>query len=514
MKLFFPPTVEVQHHKAFIDLIKRQKLTEFLHFILIKNRIKTIYVLIGILLFTVIYDSCSSPKEQDPKTILENAVRYDLPEILKDGKLTVLAENSSTSFFIYRGRKMGFEYEILKEFANELGVELEIKIVNNLDELTQLLNDGEGDLIACNYTVTKERAKLIDFSTPIMRSNQVLIQRKPKGWEKMKPYQLKEKILFDPSQLALKKINVWKNSNYYQRLLNLEEEIGDTIYIQEQDGQIGAEELIEMVSEGMIDYTVTEANVARINERFYENIDVNLSISVKQKIAFGIRKSSPLLKARIDRWLESFMRKTTFKYIKHKYYDLAQVSSGSEAQLSSLKGGQLSLYDSYFKKAAKKYGWDWRLLASLAFQESRFNPDVVSFGGAYSIMQFMPEIGPLYGVYPYSPPEIQIMGGARKLNADFNSWSDIPDKLQRQKFTMATYNSGRSHIEDAQRLAEKHGLNPHVWDDNVEIMMLNLSKKEFYRDPVVKSGAAKGTVTHKYVREIISRYEMWSAIYH
>ena len=499
--------------KALIDKIKMQKLNEYREFILVKNRIKTIYVLIGILLLTVVYDSCSSPKKNDPKTILENAVRYDLPEILKDGKLTVLAENSSTSFFIYRGRKMGFEYEVLKEFANELGVELEIKIVNNLDELTQLLNDGEGDIIACNYTITKERCKLIDFSLPTMRSEQVLIQRKPNGWEKMKPYQLREKLLIDPSQLARKKINVWKNSSYFQRLKHLQEEIGDTIYIQEQDGQMGAEELIEMVSEGMIDYTITEANLARINQRFYENIDISLGISVKQKIGYGIRKSSPLLKARLDKWLESFMRKTTFKYIKHKYYDLAQVSSVSQSELSSLKSGQLSHYDAFFKKAASKYGWDWRLIASLSYQETRFDPDAVSFGGAYSIMQFMPEIGPLYGVYPYSPPEIQIMGGAKKLNSDFNSWSDIPDKLQRQKFTMATYNSGRSHIEDAQRLAEKYGLNPKVWDDNVEVMMLNLSKKEYYRDPVVQSGAAKGTVTHKYVREIISRYEMWTTLY-
>ena len=489
------------------------KIKEYLQLILVKNRIKVIYVLIVVLLASLIYDIYSEPKIKDQKTILENSVRYDLPEILKDGKLTVLAENSSTSFFIYRGRKMGFEYELLKEFANELGVGLEIKIVNDLDELTQLLNDGEGDIIACNYIATKERCKLIDFSLPTMRSNQVLIQRKPKGWEKMKPYQLKEKLIIDPSQLAHKKINVWKNSSYFQRLKHLEEEIGDTIYIQEQNGQISAEELIEMVSEGMIDYTVTSENLARINQRFFDNIDVGLSLSVKQKIGFGIRKSSPLLKASIDKWLESFMRKTTFKYIKHKYYDLTQATSVSQEELSSLKGGQLSKYDTYFKNASKKYGWDWRLLASLSFQETRFNPDAVSFGGAYSIMQFMPEIGPLYGVFPNSPPDIQIMGGAKKLSSDFNSWSDIPDKLQRQKFTMASYNSGKSHILDAQRLAEKHGLNPKVWDENVEVMVLNLSKKEFYRDPVVRSGSAKGSITHRYVREIISRYEMWQTLY-
>lgn len=491
-----------------------QRLNDFLNFILVKNRIKTIYVLVFLLLCSFLYDRLTSTKIAEVSAVNSNSVRFDLPEILKKGKLTVLAENSSTSFFIYRGKKMGFEYEVLKEFANELGVELEIKIVDDLDEITTRLNEGEGDIVACNYAVTKERCKEIEFSSPIMRTNQVLIQRKPKNWEKMKPYQLKEKMLVDPSQLFQKKIHVWKNSSYYQRLVNLQEEIGDTIFIKEENGQIGAEELIEMVSEGMIDYTVAEANLARINLRFYDNIDVDLSLSVKQKIAFGLRKASPLLKVRLDKWLESFMRKTAFKYIKHKYYDLAQVSSSVKTEFRSLRKGELSIYDAYFKAAAKKYGWDWRLLASLSFQESKFNPNAVSFGGAYSMMQFMPGTGPKYGVFPSSSPQIQIMGGMRKLSDDYISWAVVPDKVQRQKFTIATYNSGRSHVEDARRLAEKHGLNPNVWDDNVEVMMLNLSKKEYYRDEVVESGAAKGMVTHRYVREIMSRYEMWSSMFH
>ena len=110
----------------------------------------------------------------------------DVKEIIKRGKLTILAENSSTSFFIYRGKKMGFEYELLQAFANDLGVPLEVKIINNLDNLIHLLNTGEGDIIACNYTVNKKRAKKIAFSTPYLRSAQVLVQRKPKVWRKLK----------------------------------------------------------------------------------------------------------------------------------------------------------------------------------------------------------------------------------------------------------------------------------------------------------------------------------------
>jgi membrane-bound lytic murein transglycosylase F len=491
-----------------------QKKSNFLNLIFVKHRLKTVYFALFLLLITGVYWRSYSTEIVTKNTRVSDSLGFDLPDILKKGKLTVLVENSSTSFFIYRGRKMGFEYEILREFANDLGVELDVKIVDNLDELEDKLIGGEGDLLACNYAITKERSKLIDFSVPTMRSNQVLIQRKPKNWKKMNPVELKKKLIFDPSQLAHKKINVWKRSSYFQRLNHLQEEIGDTILIHGEDGHISAEELIEMVSEGMIDYTVSEANLAKINSRFYDNIDINLSLSVKQKIAFGLRKSCPLLKARIDKWLEVFKRKTTFKYIQHKYYELAQVNSNSDAKFSSMKGGQLSKFDSYFKAAAQKYGWDWTLLASLSYQESKFNPDVVSFGGAYSMMQFMPETGAVYGVFPYSPPEIQIMGGMKKLNSDFNSWSSIPDAKQRQKFALATYNSGKSHVLDAQRLAKKYGLDETRWDDNVETMMLNLSKQEYYRDPVVESGAAKGPITFRYVREIISRYEIWRTVYH
>ena len=475
-----------------------------------KIRFYTPALLCFLLLVTL--TNCSSEKEKI-EAFEQSSVEIDLPEIIKRGKLIVLAENSSTSFFICRGRKMGFEYEILKEFANELGVTLEVKIVNNLDNLTEMLNNGEGDIIACNYTVTRERNKNINYSIPFLRTPQVLIQRKPDGWEQLTPTQIEKQLLRDPSKLAHLEIHVWKNSSYYQRLINLQDEIGDTIYIKEEDGLIGTEEMIEMVSEGLIDYSVTEENIARVNQRFFDNIDFKTSLSVKQKIAFGIRKSSPLLNARIDKWLSQFMAKKTFKHIKGKYFDFKNMPINSTEFKAAVKDGQLSAYDDIFKVAAAAYDFDWRLLASIAYHESKFNPTVRGFGGSYGMMQFMPHVGPKFGVYPGSSPEVQIMGGMKKISKDFNSWGEIPDVSQRQKFTLATYNAGKGHIEDAQRLAKKHGLNPLVWDDNVEKMMLNLSKGQYYRDPVVRNGALRGTRTYNYVRAIYTRYEEWKSVY-
>lgn len=464
-----------------------------------------------LIVISMLLPSCGTKVKEEEVKVAEESIT-DLPEILKKGKLVVLAENSSTSYFIYRGKKMGFEYELLKEFADELGLELEVKVVHNLDDMISMLNKGEGDLIACNYTYTKERLKEIEFSEPFIKTPQVLIQKKPDGWAKMKPDVLNAQLIRSPEKLAHEKVHVWKNSSYYDRLLNLQEEIGDTIFIEEQNGQIGTEEMIEMVAEGMIDYTITEENVAQANEKFYDNIDIQTKLSVKQKICFGLRKSDLLLKARLDKWLVQQTKKISFNYLKRKYFDLSVLPSNSDFKPANLKRGEISVYDALFKKVAAEYEWDWLILASISYHESRFNPNARGFGGSYGIMQFMPSTGPKFGVYPNSIPEVQIRGGMKKLYKDYASWTDIADPVQRYKFTLATYNAGRSHVEDAQRLAKKNGLNSKVWDDNVEKMMLNLSKQQYYRDPVVKNGAHHGSITYRYVREIYGRYLEWKAV--
>lgn len=469
--------------------------------------------LLSLFLFVVmslIYSACGEDSNAPTKKI-KGIAGMDLPAVLKNGKLRVLIENASSSYFIYKGKKMGFEYELLKEFTQDLGIDLELITIQNLDDVDQMLNRGEADIIACNYTVTNERKKDVAFSKPFLLTSQVLVQRKPDGWEKMSDSEIKAKLLTDPTQLANKKVNVWKNSSYYRRLVHLQEEIGDSILIQEETGSVATEDLIEKVSEGMIEYTVVEKNVAQINTKFFDNLDVDLEISFKQKIAFALRKSSPLLRVRLDEWLAKYTQSTKYTYLKKKYFELSQVSIHDE--YSSMGGGQLSKYDKLFKKEAAKYDWDWRLLASLAYQESKFNPTVVSFGGAYGMMQFMPGTGPRYGVYPTSPVEVQIAGGMKKLHADYQSWPEVKNKDQRYKFALASYNAGLGHIKDAQRLAKKRGLNPTVWDGHVAEMVKNLSHSEYYRDEVVEHGAMRGAHTANYVSTIFSRYQTYKSTF-
>src|SRR5690606_31304770 len=157
---------------------------------------------------------------------------------------------------------------------------------------------------------------------------------------------------------------------------------------------------------------------------------------------FGVRKSSSLLKAKLDKWLEKFLDSRLYAYMYRKYFDIGTTTINSQDSYSSLKGGKISSFDDIFKRAQEKHGTDWILLAALCYEESEFHPYVEEFGGAYGMMQFMPNTRPYYGVFPDSPPEVQIMGGMKKLTSDIRLWKDIPDPVQREKFALASYNAG------------------------------------------------------------------------
>ena len=431
----------------------------------------------------------------------------DLPAILKRGKLTILAENASTSFFIYKGKKMGFEYEILREFAEDLGIPLDVKIINDLDKMNEQLNNGEGDILACNYAVTRDRQDIVSFSAPYFQTNQVLIQRKVKTGD-----DAPAALIHDPIQLAQKKICVWPGSCYYNRLMNLQNEIGDTIFIKPTQGYQGVEELIELVADGQIDYTIAEKNIALINERYYDNIDASLAISFKQNIAFGLPKKAPLLKRRLDKWLKKFMQKEMYSFIKRKYFEQTNQISNYQNENFSSKRGAISPYDAVLRAEAVRYNVDWRLVAAIIYHESGFDPNARAFGGSYGLMQFMPGTGPNYDVYPSSPPETQIKGGMKFVAKLNNLYSNIPAGPERNKFILATYNAGTGHIQDARRLAQKKGMNPNLWENNVANIVLNLGKREYYGDPVVKSGSYRGRHTYHYVQKVLERYELYKTL--
>jgi membrane-bound lytic murein transglycosylase F len=173
----------------------------------------------------------------------------------------------------------------------------------------------------------------------------------------------------------------------------------------------------------------------------------------------------------------------------------------------------ISKYDDAVKRESDRIGWDWRLVSSMIYQESRFNPKAVSWAGAFGLMQLMPATAGRFGVSRNSSPESHIRAGVSFLKwLDKRFEDDIRNPEERIKFILAAYNVGKGHVDDARRLAEKYGNDPNVWEESVEKWLLNKSQPKYYRDPVVKYGYARGIETSNYVKQVIDRFDHYKNI--
>ncbi len=434
-----------------------------------------------------------------------------IPHFLEKGRITAITDYNSTNYFIYRGEPMGYQYELLNLLADHLGVRLEVIVNNSLDESFGCLLSDECDLIAINLTVTRERGRIVDFTEPHSQTRQVLIQRKPADWRYMTSSELDTHMITSPLELAGKTVYVQSHSAYASRLRNLMEEIGDTIIIKEVD-QV-AEQLITMVAEGEIDYTVSDENVAMVNQTYFDNLDIGTAISFTQNLAWAVRKGDHHLRDSINSWLRDFRSTVEFRLLYAKYFQNQRSARIVQSDFYVLASGRISPYDELIRKYSEEIDWDWRLLASMIFQESRFLPDVSSWAGASGLMQLMPNTARRFGVRDITDPEENIRAGVRYI-----AWLDeilmdrIPEREERIKFILASYNVGLGHILDARALARKHGRDPDRWTDNVDYYVLNKSNPDYFLDPVVRHGYARGFEPYRYVGEILNRYEHYRNI--
>lgn len=407
---------------------------------------------------------------------------------------------------------MGFQYELLKQLAKELGVELEILVANGLDEVFEKLRKQECDLIALDLTITKDRKKIVNFTEPYEQTTQVLVQRKPDGWQKMRKSEIEELLIRNQIDLSRKKVFIQKNSSHFDRLKNLSDEIGDSIFIM-NDHNLAEEQLVSMVSKGDIDYTICDEHVAQVNQRYYPNIDISTPISFPQNLAWAVRKDSDSLLAEINRWIIGFKKTRKYKYLHRKYFENPKSVYIVQSEFYSLKSGKISRYDEDIKKYCKELDWDWRLVASLMYQESHFDPNAKSWAGAFGIMQLMPATAARYGIDSLSTTSQHIYAGIRFLMyLDKQISKDIKDKEERIKFVLASYNAGMGHVIDARNLAKKFNKDSTKWDDNVDTFLLLKAIPKYFRDPVVKYGYLRGEESYKFVREIMERYEHYKNI--
>jgi membrane-bound lytic murein transglycosylase F len=398
--------------------------------------------------------ACTQPQEITQKTI-------DLPQIRDRNSLVVVTDNHPVDYFIFNGEPMGFQYEVLSELGNYLGVEIEIRMGKNQAENLADLLAGRCDMVVSEWLSDRS----IINSNPLYTEQKVLIQRKPAQWRDI-----------------CEDVNLISYRNFEQ------------------------ETLIHLVAEGELNYAMCKYSVARLIAPLYPNIDMATGMG-DLPVGWVVRNTSTELLNAVNQWLAHFKNSRQYAILYDKYYKSKLLQIRIDNKHFANRTGIISEYDELFKKYSSEIRWDWRLLASLVYQESKFDPEARSKVGAYGLMQMMPTTMEDYGVDTCASPERHIAAGVKyikyldRLLADF-----IPDENERIKFVLAAYNIGPGHILDAQRLADKFGKNSAVWEDNVDSCLLRKIDPVYYTDPEVHCGRCRGKETYAFVTQVMKRY--------
>ncbi|WP_057938889.1 MltF family protein [Algoriphagus resistens] len=428
----------------------------------------------------------------------EKAYILDLQGIQNRGFIRAAVDNNSTGYYIYRGRRMGYEYEMLRDLAKRLNVQLHLVLVADIDKAFDYLQDGQVDLIAMNLEKTKERSKNTLFSDPLGKMSTVMVglgsSGKIKSWD----------------DIGSDTVHVREGTVYKSQLCVIKDSLnlGFTLIPTPEH----EETLIDQVAEGAIKWTIADQNIAQVNATYYEDLDISWKVQKEGSVSWVVRKNSPKLQASLNKWIKDkekrFIPDLYAKYFlnsKNSYFR-------SNSPFSSLAGNQISVYDGIIKEGAEQLGWDWRLLASLVYKESRFDTVATSYAGARGLLQLMPVTLERFGVDNPNDPSQSLMGGVRYLKYLDKFWIErVPDISERLNFVLASYNIGHGHVEDAWRLALKYGENTQTWTEVSKFLELK-SDPDYYRDPIVKSGFAKGHLAVNYVKDVMSVFESYKAL--
>jgi membrane-bound lytic murein transglycosylase F len=467
-----------------------------------------------LLILIIFLTSCSNNHQEKINQALAGAKpHFRVQEIQERGKLIATTNYNSTDYFIYRGEPMGFQYEKLKMLADYLGVDLEIKVAAGLEDAFTNLQEGNTDVIAMGLAVTLDRGEIVDFTQPILQTRQMLVQRKPESWRKMRTWDdIENTLIRNPLQLANKTVTVQRASAHASRLKNLADEIGKPIQVVE-DPIYEVEQLIEAVSKGEIEYTVCDEHMASFFEKQFPELDIRTPISFPQNLAWAVRKDSDSLLIAINEWLMEDNNSYASKHLVDKYFNSSRTAFMAKSEAVSFNGKKISQYDEILRNISRQHDFDWRLVASLVYQESQFKSDAKSWSGAFGLMQIMPATAKLLGIDSTATEFEQLEAGILYLKMlDKELPSDISDPDERIKFILGAYNLGIAHVFDARRLAEKNGKDPNIWTGNVDYYILNKSNPEFYRDTVVRYGYANGEEAYKFVLEVLDRFEHYKNV--
>lgn len=419
-------------------------------------------------------------------------VERDLSAIKLD-TLRVLVLRDPLSWEPRPGAETGLEWELLRRFARNHQVQLKAVPVTHPDSMMAMLQRGQGDIMACQLTPFGFAKGMVAFSAPYRRVAPVRIHLRP-----------------DPLVPATRAKHDGPDTVHVSRWSPF---LGvDTLFLEGEDLVImqdtaAPEEMLAQVAIGHVKEGVVSDATAAMELKRLPQVEFGQRMGRSVPLTFGVRTNTPQLLAALNSWLTAPDELEAREHITKAQNNMAPRGSMRSRFGSALRGDTISPYDSLFQVHADDFHWDWKLLAAVAFKESRFDPEA-EYKGAQGLMQLMPTTAARMGHEEGGGVDSHIRTATRYLAKLDTMWRrQVPNSDQRMRFVLASYNAGPGHILDAQRLAGKLGLDPKRWDGNVERALTLLNRPRYFLRPEVRTGFCHGDLTFWYVRDIAAAFQ-------
>lgn len=424
---------------------------------------------------TLFLGTCSQPP-----TVLE--------EILNAGELRVVTRNLPSTYYLGAAGPQGPEFDLASRFAADLGVSLYIYSVPNAADVVRELESRRAHIAAAGLTRGMRLPRGTGFGPPFQQVKEHLIYRQ--GESRPKTLQ----------QVLSRHIEVVENSVHAQTLEQLRQRHPNLSWVENPATE--TEELLYRLSRREFDYTVADSNEFAIGRAFHPEIRIAFDLSGGKSLAWALDARDASLLSRVTAFYASIKAEGRLASILDTYYASTERFDYIQARvfIDDIRT-RLPQYRHWFREAAAEVGVDWRLLAAIGYQESHWNPTATSFTGVRGMMMLTEETARALGVTDRLDPRQSIFGGARYLVRMRNQ---LPSRIlepDRTWMTLAAYNVGIGHLEDARILTQMHGKNPDLWDDVREHLPLLTQQKWYTR---VKRGYARGWEPVRFVDNIRS----------
>jgi membrane-bound lytic murein transglycosylase F len=441
-----------------------------------------------------------------PPAIPHPRVERDLRDLRKGGQLRVLFRYDSSNYFLHKGEQAGFEYELMERFARDQGLSIAAVVIEPGADIVSLLNDGTGDVACGSLIADPEHERWVALTRPTNFARKVLVLAAD------------DRRANTTAALSGLTVTLPQHDPFRLDLQKMSDAGGWGLKLGTSPERLDAEDLVAEVARGKVDAVVVDDLVAQTALTYRDDVRVGLTLGEQRPTVWFVRQNSPELRMALNAFLRGHLnvdadgrerRSNDYTVLHERYFENPQSIRGfRDADTRPDMGGAISKYDDMIRARATFYGLDWRVVAALIYQESRFEPGARSVAGALGLMQVLPRMaGPQAD--SLLTPGPNLTAGMRLLRTIYDSYAYC-DSVDRWCFTLAEYHAGPGRVTDARRIAMEQHRDPNHWEDSVALTLPKLS------DPTWTSklgtAAYGGGRTVRYVNQVLNRASLYAQV--